>query len=389
MPLTRPHLTPAGPAVKREGPCRAPATLAGYRGTHFLTGERAIPLRRVGLFCLGALLVGAPAAAGTVYVSNSGADADGCGTKPAPCRSISRALLAADPGDEVLVGPGYYGDLDRDEVLGEEGEEPGHFMDPDPCPCMIRVQEAVTIRSRDGAAATVIDGVQVQDAVQIEAPGAVFGVRNGGFLVTGVPIDGIAGIRLTAEAVGASVAGNVVFGNPVGIYSFADGARIEDNRAIGGARGIAATGNGVILRGNSAYDNEAGYELFGDGHLFSGNVAVANGIGIYVPGTNNRIEACSAIGNDGGGILVVGTGNSIERCNAYGNGTRDGLSAQAVNCGVTNSSGAALLAERVFWGSAAGPGDEPADRACGGGASVVSATPFAPKPYPVRLLPIR
>ena len=40
------------------------------------------------------------------------------------------ALIAADAGDEVLVGPGYYGDLDRDGVLGEEGEELGHSMDP-------------------------------------------------------------------------------------------------------------------------------------------------------------------------------------------------------------------------------------------------------------------
>jgi len=351
-----------------------------------------MPLRRVGLCCLGALLAGAPAAAETVYVSNYGADAPGCGTKAAPCRSIGVALLAADPGDQVLVGPGYYGDLDRNGVLGEEGEELDHSVDPAPCSCMIRVQEGVTVRSRDGAAATVIepiDSVLVEDAVQVEAPGARFGVPSGGFLVKGAPTNGIAGIRLAAGAVGASVAGNVAIGNRVGIYSFADGARIEDNRAIGGERGIAATGNGVLLRGNSAYDSQAGYELFGDGHLFSGNVAVANEIGVYVPGSNNRIEACSAIGNDGGGILVVGTGNSVERCNAYGNGTREGLAADSVNCGVTNSSGAALLAEGVFWGSAAGPGDEPADRACGGGAGVVSATPFATKPYPVRLRPLR
>ena len=352
-----------------------------------------MPVSRLGVFCLAALLAGTPAAAATVYVSNSGVDANGCGTKPAPCRSIRRGLLAADPGDEILVGPGYYGDLDRDGVLGGDGEEPNHSLDAEPCACMVRVQEAVTIRSRDGAAATVIEAVmdplQVQDAVQIEAPGAAFGVRSGGFLVTGVPVDGIAGIRLTPAAVGASVAGNVALGNRVGIYSFANGARIEDNRAIGGQRGIAATGSGAILRGNSAYDSEAGYELFGDGHLFSGNVAVANETGIYVPGTNNRIEGCSAIGNSGQGILVVGTGNSVERCNVFGNGTDSGLPALNANCGVSNSSGAALLAERVFWGSAAGPGDEPADRACGGGASVVSATPFATKPYPVRLRPIR
>jgi parallel beta-helix repeat protein len=354
-----------------------------------LLRERAMRLSRLGGVCLVGVLPTLPAFAATVYVSSYGVDADGCGVKASPCRSISRALLAADPGDEVLVGPGYYGDLDRDGVLGETGEEPSHAADPVPCTCMIRVQEDVTVRSRDGAAATVIDGSAVEDAVQVEAPGAAFGVRSGGFLVTGDAVNGIVGIRLTAEAVGASAAGNVAIDNRVGIYSFADRALIEDNRAIGGERGVAATGNAAVLRGNSAYGSDAGYELFGVGHLFEDNVAIANDTGIYVPGEDNRIEGCSAIGNSRQGILVVSSGNSVAGCNVFGNGTLDGLTAAEVNCGVASSSGGELVAEQVFWGSATGPGDEPADRSCASGASTIVTAPFAAKPYRVRLRPIR
>ena len=46
-----------------------------------------------------------------LYVTNNGVDNQACGTKAAPCRSISQAIAYAKDGDKILVGPGRYGDL--------------------------------------------------------------------------------------------------------------------------------------------------------------------------------------------------------------------------------------------------------------------------------------
>src|SRR5512147_377478 len=98
-------------------------------------------------------LVPAIAAAATLSVAVGGEDADGCGTKAAPCRSISRAIANALPGDKIVVGPGHYGDLDADGTLGEPGEE----QSPNAATVMVDVDKALTIESVAGAAQTVID----------------------------------------------------------------------------------------------------------------------------------------------------------------------------------------------------------------------------------------
>src|SRR5262245_45022775 len=91
------------------------------------------------------------ASAGTVSVESFGVDTVNCGAKKTPCRSISRAIENAHPGDAIVVGRGVYGDLNSNGVLGEPGEEvaPG-------CDCMIHVDKNVEIRSTDGAAVTLI-----------------------------------------------------------------------------------------------------------------------------------------------------------------------------------------------------------------------------------------
>ena len=43
--------------------------------------------------------------------------------RTAPCRSISRGIANAADGDTIVVGPGRYGDLDRDGTLSEPNEE--------------------------------------------------------------------------------------------------------------------------------------------------------------------------------------------------------------------------------------------------------------------------
>lgn len=71
---------------------------------------------------LGAL-VATSAEAATVFAANNGVDGPSCGAKSSPCRSITQAIAVAAPADKVIVGPGSYGDLDCDGVVGEPGEE--------------------------------------------------------------------------------------------------------------------------------------------------------------------------------------------------------------------------------------------------------------------------
>jgi hypothetical protein len=93
------------------------------------------------------------AEATTLNVANNGMDSDTCGAASTPCRSISQALANATDGDTVVVGPGRYGDLNGDGVLGGPGEESG----PAACLCMIEVNKSLTLKSRDGAGVTVLD----------------------------------------------------------------------------------------------------------------------------------------------------------------------------------------------------------------------------------------
>ena len=133
---------------------------------------------------VAALLV---AAAGHIQaavfnVANNGVDSTACGTAQSPCRSISQAITNAAAGDEILVGPGRYGDLNGNGAMAEPGEETGVSG----CSCMIAVNKAVIIRSTHGALATLLDSrtLFVNQNVLISADGAEFGRPGQGFTIT-------------------------------------------------------------------------------------------------------------------------------------------------------------------------------------------------------------
>ena len=114
-------------------------------------------------FVVALLFAVAPRAdAATRYVTDTGADGPGCGLAlTSACRSISQAIALAGVGDTVLVGPGRYGDLNDNGILGEPGEE---FGAPG-CGCVLAVNKAVTLVSSGGAAVTWIDARAV-NAIQ-------------------------------------------------------------------------------------------------------------------------------------------------------------------------------------------------------------------------------
>jgi len=75
-------------------------------------------------FSLAAAL---PVQAATRYAANNGLDSNPC-TKTAPCRSITKTMSVAAEGNTIIVGPGLYGDLNRDGIVGNAG---GHLVNAD------------------------------------------------------------------------------------------------------------------------------------------------------------------------------------------------------------------------------------------------------------------
>ena len=171
-----------------------------------LIGVTAARLQQAVAVHVVVLLLASPVWAGRLFVSNDGTDGPACGTKAAPCRSLSQAISNAREGDRVEVGPGRYGDLNGNGIFEEEGEEGAS------CGvwCMIHVNKRLTIVSRDGAEATVLDAVKRSvHGVLISASGVRFGARKRGFTIRAA-VDGVV-IYLSAN--GVTVDSNSVVDN--------------------------------------------------------------------------------------------------------------------------------------------------------------------------------
>jgi len=370
-----------------------------------------------------------PAEAATLYVANNGLDSATCGATKEPCRSLSRAIQNASPKDRILVGPGLYGDLNRDGMFtpatGEEAAEVGLG-----CRCMIKVDKQLTIESRAGAGATVLDaGGAAASVVAVLADKVTFGQVKKGFTLTGgqdglnIDLTLLPGPRTGTEKV--RVAGNLATANS-NIGFLVDGPRhlLNANLAIGnGAFGFriigtdfgTGLGTDLVLTGNWAVGNtEDGFAVSGevDGRItlaantassngFAGffldgadfelraNVATANALaGFDVRGHGHSLIGNAAIGNRGPGISGVGDGEAtvtIMRNNIYGNDPVD-------NCGLNNQIGGnpiPIVATNNFWGAASGPGADPADQICNSGAgSVITSAPVASKEVSIRSKPL-
>src|SRR5215208_2160256 len=144
---------------------------------------------RIGMLAVVLSIAVAPLAyGGTIYVAdNIGTDGAGCGASATtPCRSISQAIANAVAGDTIIVGPGRYGDLNRNGVLGEPGEITGYSTPPS-CACVLLVDKRVILISSAGAAVTMIDGrsVDVIQNVLLSTAGGEFGRPGQGLTVTG------------------------------------------------------------------------------------------------------------------------------------------------------------------------------------------------------------
>jgi hypothetical protein len=323
---------------------------------------------------LAALAIAGSAGARTVYVGNDGLDGAACGTKAVPCRSISQGIALAATGDTVLVGPGYYGDLDGDGMLGEPGEE-------GPTGFFIKVDKAVRVISRDGAAATYIDGTQPLDAtpttpVILEADGVTFGSADHGFTVANFP----SGVAIFTVTPGATIDGNVVIGGHTGIVA-GGGAAVADNRVLGAGFGITSGDEPNQLERNAAVASEfRGFDANGGtGHRIRSSIAVGGDQEGFHLSAGTTVSHCASLGNAHAGFVnFTVDGTELDRVSVFGNGlTLD------INCGITSPP----AVRRVFFGDPAGPGADPADLLCP--ADPIGPDTVSKKEIRVRLRPLR
>jgi hypothetical protein len=231
--------------------------------------SKSITTAGVSVVALVLLALAPGAYASTLHVTNNGVDSSKCGPSgQVPCRSITKAIHHATSGDLIIVGPGTYGDLNGNGVLGEAGEE----APPANCFCMLAVNKAVTLASSDGAAATVIDAstVNVLYNVAVTANGTHFGKPGLGFMVTDTAsLSNCFGIDL-ASVSDVNVRGNLV-------VSFSSGCHSPGNSTTG----IVATGTdpgGGLIEGNQVMGWPSAINV--GANIVNQNVVQFNGLGI-------------------------------------------------------------------------------------------------------------
>jgi hypothetical protein len=319
--------------------------------------------------------------AATLRVENNGVDTANCGPGTEPCRSISRAITNASDGDTITVGPGRYGDLNGDGSLGGPGEEAG----PAGCACMIEVDKALTLMSRDGAEATIIDVGRVGvSAVQIQSDGAVFGGKGRGFTVLGAANH--FGVVTSIDIMGVVIEGNH-FRGPVsasGILLDGVGHVAIGNLVTGSASGVGflVTGRAHQITGNVIEGNRAGLRVEGTASEFTENFVIANhSRGFEIIAGPHWITRNAIVANHGVGISADAP-VSVQRNNIYGNAAAAGAAGIGeTNCGLVNGSGGFVDATKNFWGVASGPGSDPADTVCNVPPSTTVVDPVATKPF--------
>lgn len=374
-----------------------------------------------------AMLASGSAAADVLHVGNQGLDSPTCGRDPGhPCRSITRAIANANPGDTVLVGPGFYGDLNRDKDFSDPGEEAGEPSSDSGC--VVCIHKRLRILSTHGAAATRIEAVDTHkfelgsdngygSLVLIDTSGVTFGTPGHGFQLAGPAFD-----QLTVWLAGdVAIAGNIAlrsevrepreldFSPDVGFYAFPQGGTVTftQNQAIRNHVGFFVVGTGPAeLINNAALQNaEVGFLTYGSGpKRLIGNYASGNGdappsddpvdghpifpsaAGFSIHADNSRLEDNLSVGNFGPGFLLAQSPPTsstlifLKHNAATGNGgpgillgTGARVTAQSNNiygnrgagtgCGLINQSGRTADATNNFWGLATGPGADPADKA--------------------------
>ena len=359
--------------------------------------------RTIAYVCVVVLFftVATRADAATRYVADTGADGPSCGLAlTSACRSITQAIALAAAGDTIIVGPGRYGDRNRNGVLGDiPGEETG----APGCDCVLLINKNVIVVSSAGAAVTTIDGtfVDANETVLLMTDGGEFGRPGKGFTVTETGRYNSSGSSrlFRGSAVLLDAANVMVRGNQFVFTRAADSVneamhdfsaaaaigsvndapiRIEGNLVMSWEIGIVGSGAAVISK-NQVVGNLKGIQASGGDVV--GNVVTGNHFGIMVLGNptvvGNGVYKNRVTGISGGG----GSSPVLSKNNLFGNAD------DMPQCGLWNGGVVGLKATNNYWGSPAGPGTlSGGDSVCHSFGGTTTTAPFATKPFAVKIM---
>jgi len=322
------------------------------KGKESLMLRRAVVTLAVSFVVLSTSVVTASASQApiTLWVANNGADSGTCGTRSAPCRSISQAIENASDGDTIEVGAGRYGDITGTGTFAAGGDEHGQMI-PEGKGCIVCIDKAVHILSLHGAAVTLIQGVagtRFNTTVAIVHDGVTFGGKDQGFTITGGnafgalvvlddPFNLIAPIHIggnidIGDGTGFGYSGPFFVDRPCPFCVFTGPVLFSDNEADNNGTGFSITtgqndGEPILVQNNIArnggtgfvavggIENEAALSLRGVGNVsFVNNIAIGDATGFNANSAGdirgNTVSGSSQIGFlivPGGGLF---TGNT-------------------------------------------------------------------------------
>ena len=259
--------------------------------------------------------------------------------------SIQAAIDAPETqdGHTILVNSAEY----------DSANEPGGILVEDGRTAFIAIWKALTVRSTDGAANTVLDGSGHSWVVAIWADDVTFE----GFTITGATSgvngwDFATGIEL-GEVNNVSVRNNIVTNNDrfgIKVWRSNDceikGNTVDGTRAIEGfAAGIfLEESQGIDINGNTVTENAARGILLQRSHnnVVGGNTVSGTtlpdgetwgGHGIELPWSNsNHVHSNTVVDNDGIGIVMNGASyNIVENNTVIGNGLAGGQGSWGIN----------------------------------------------------------
>jgi hypothetical protein len=237
-----------------------------------------------------------------------------------PCTSIQAAINAALPGDTVLVHDGTY--VENINFLGK----------------------AITVRSANGPASTIIDGSSSGIVVTFttgEGSGSVLE----GFTITNANAPGDWGGGIRCYSSSPTITNCIITGNS----SYAGGG-------ISCESGSSPTITNCTISGNTAFLGGGIFCKSGSSPtitncIISGNTGAAHSGGIGCDsGCSPIITNCIISGNtagDGGGIYSYLSSPTIINCTISGNTATNGNGG-----GIRCQQGTALVGNSILWGDA-------------------------------------
>ena len=278
-----------------------------------------------------------------IFVTANAVDSAVCGSRGKPCRSISQAIENASDGDHIIVGPGYYGDINMDGDFDDPGDEKAQLGFG--CHCIVLINKSLTLTSIVGAKTTLLDASNtVANVVAITADKVRFGKIRHGFTLTGARSESNKhGAGLKTESRNSKIYGNIASNNEgAGFDISGDNHQVRENLSSKNGHGFifSYTQNGHNIEENIARNNGIktgfghGFLILGNGYTVISNMAKGNqGNGFIINSYNDAdnkkqfsFSGNTSFGNTGQGVFKFAGANTANfKNNIFGNLNKENI----------------------------------------------------------------